>query len=201
MFSSLAANWSRTGWCLQHEKGASLVHWYEDTKSFTSCKIWPKTSIFGQISVFLAHLHPCQPKNNADKLPRWFFRYVGTITYTYSRKKLDFWSKHSQIWPKINFFGQISAFDPFGPRADQKFMWTRYYPGGFSVTWVQKLWLPPERIRILGLNQLEGWFFHPFRGCLNDVITWGGGQGVRPKDDMMTQSKGLMAKYLLFLKF
>ena len=64
-FSSLAANWSRTGQCFQSGKGVSLVPWYEDTKSFTpspqkngflaqkrpnlaqNWHFWPNIGIFG----------------------------------------------------------------------------------------------------------------------------------------------------------
>ena len=34
-FSSLAANWNRTGQGFQHERGVSLVPWYEVIKKFT----------------------------------------------------------------------------------------------------------------------------------------------------------------------
>ena len=36
-FLPLAANWSLTDQCFQHEKGVSLDSWYEGTKSFTPC--------------------------------------------------------------------------------------------------------------------------------------------------------------------
>ena len=66
-FSPLAANWSLTDQCFQHEKGVSLESRYEGTKIFTPCpqkldfgpkngQIWPKTGILGQISAFLPHL-------------------------------------------------------------------------------------------------------------------------------------------------
>ena len=53
-------------------------------------QIWPQTGIFGQISAFVANLISCRPKNNADKLSRWFFHYEITKTFTYSHKNLDF---------------------------------------------------------------------------------------------------------------
>merc|ERR1712016_257242 len=66
-FSPLAANWSLTDQCFQHEKGVSLGSRYKGTKIFTPCpkkigfgaqkgQIWPKTGILSQISAFLAHL-------------------------------------------------------------------------------------------------------------------------------------------------
>ena len=53
-FSSLEANWSRTGQCFQHEKSASFVPWYEGTKIITpspqKMDFWhflPNIDIFG----------------------------------------------------------------------------------------------------------------------------------------------------------
>ena len=53
----------------------------------------PKTAKFGPKLAFWAkyrHFWPiwsnAWPKNNADKLSRWFFHYVGTKTFTYSHK-------------------------------------------------------------------------------------------------------------------
>ena len=43
-FLSLAASWGLTGQCFQHERGVSLVPWYEGTKSFTPS---PQKWIFG----------------------------------------------------------------------------------------------------------------------------------------------------------
>ena len=66
-FLPLAANWSLTDQCFQHEKGVSLESWYEGTKIFTpwaqKIGFWAQnrpnlaqTGILGQISAFLAHL-------------------------------------------------------------------------------------------------------------------------------------------------
>ena len=38
-----------------------------------------------------------------------FLRYVGTKTFAFSCKNLDFLPKHNQIWPEIGIFGH------FGP--------------------------------------------------------------------------------------
>ena len=63
-FLFLMVNWSRTGQWFQHERGVSLVPWYEDTKSFTpsppkwilaqkwpnlaqNWHFWPNIGIFG----------------------------------------------------------------------------------------------------------------------------------------------------------
>ena len=53
----------------------------------------PKTAKFGPKLAFLVkygHFWPIwsndRPKNNSNKLLRWFFRYVGTKIFTYSHK-------------------------------------------------------------------------------------------------------------------
>ena len=82
---------------LQHEKGVSLVPCYEIPKVLLHPpKKWifgPKTAKFVPKLAFLAkhgHFWPIwpnvRPKNNLNKLPRWFFSYVGTKTFTYSHK-------------------------------------------------------------------------------------------------------------------
>ena len=89
-FSSLAANWRHTGQCFQHERGVSLVPWYEGTKRFTpfppkmdfwpkNSQIWSKTGIFGPVV-------PMPDQKNANKVPRWVFCYVGTKTVTGSHE-------------------------------------------------------------------------------------------------------------------
>ena len=72
----------------------SLIWGYQNFySSFPKNGFWAKkqpnlaeTDIFGQIWAFLAHLIYCLTKNNADKLPRWFFHYLGTKTFTFSPK-------------------------------------------------------------------------------------------------------------------
>ena len=49
-----------------------------------------KTAKFNPKLKFLAHLVWWPPKINANKVPRWFFRYMGTKTFIYSRKNLFF---------------------------------------------------------------------------------------------------------------
>ena len=49
-------------------------------------QIWPNTDIFGQILAFLAYLVLCPTINNGNKVPSWFFRYVGTKTLALSCK-------------------------------------------------------------------------------------------------------------------
>merc|ERR1719494_1086711 len=87
-FSPLAANWSLTDQCSQHEKGVSLDSRYEGTKIFTPCpekldsgpkngQIWPKTGILGQISAFLAHSIQYPTKKQCGQVAEVAFCYVG----------------------------------------------------------------------------------------------------------------------------
>ena len=46
------------------------------------------------------------PKNNAKKVPRWVFRYVGNKTFDFSSKNLEFLPKNDQIWPEIGIFAR-----------------------------------------------------------------------------------------------
>ena len=60
--------------------------------------------ILGQILPFFAHFVPCpRPKINANKVPRWGFRYVG-IKLLISRVKIRIFC------PKTSKFGPILAF-------------------------------------------------------------------------------------------
>ena len=67
---------------------------------------------------------PRQAKKDANKMPGWFFRYVGTKTFASSRK-----IKKGQIRSKICNFGHfgpnIGIFGPFRLMPDQKTMQTR----------------------------------------------------------------------------
>ena len=62
--------------------------------------------------------------------------------YSIPPKKKNFRPKNGQIWPKNGIFG------PFDPMPDRKTIRTSCL-GGFSVTWVSKLLLPPIRLRFL----------------------------------------------------
>ena len=44
-----------------------------------------------------------------NKVPRWYFRYVGNKTFDFSSEKKDFLPQKDQILPKTGIFGQ------FGP--------------------------------------------------------------------------------------
>ena len=134
-FLPLAANWSLTDQCFQHEKGVSLESRYEGTKIFTPCpqkigfwaqkrpnlaKNWhfgPNIGIFGPFD-----LRPDQKTMRTNCLGG--FCYVGTKTFTYSHKNQDFWPKNGQIWSKICIFGHfgpnIAIFCTFCPMPNQK---------------------------------------------------------------------------------
>ena len=101
---------------------------------------WPKTGFLAKYGHFWPIWSNAWPLNNSDKLPRWFFRYVGTKTFTYSHKN---WDK----WPNLAFLAKYWHFWSIGSHSRPKTMGTRCL-GGFSVTWVPKLLLPPVRIRI-----------------------------------------------------
>ena len=54
-----------------------------------TAKFGPKYAflvIFGQILAFFALFFNARPKNNANKVPRWVFCYVGNKTFDFSSK-------------------------------------------------------------------------------------------------------------------
>ena len=64
-----------------------------------------------------------RPKNNANTVPRWSFRYVGTKTFASSRKKLGFLAQKNKLGPKIcicgHFGPNLGVFGAFGAMPDQ----------------------------------------------------------------------------------
>ena len=102
-FLSLAANWSLT---------KKVSYWFPDMrapkvllppskKGFLAkkmAKFGPKLSFIAKYRHFWPLWSIVWPKNNADKLPRWFFHYMGTKTLTNFRKNYYFWPKNGQIW-------------------------------------------------------------------------------------------------------
>ena len=105
--------------------------------------------------------------NDANKLPRWFFRYIGT-NLLLPPVRLGVLVRKGQIWSKICSFGHfglnIGIFGPFRPMSDQKTMRTRCL-GVFSVMWLPKLLLSPMRIRIFAQEQpnlARKWHFWSF---------------------------------------
>ena len=106
-------------------------------------KFGPKLAFLANNRHFWSIWSNGRPKNNADKLLRWFFRCVGTKT---------FWPNNGQISPKICIFGY------FRPNWHFWAIWYHAWPKKhahkvprcFFFTWVPKLLLPPIRIRIFG---------------------------------------------------
>ena len=104
-------------------------------------------------------------KNDANKVPRWFFRYMGDKTFASSCKIRSFGPKRPNLVRIFGHFGlNIGIFGPFRPMPDQKTMRTRC-PGVFSVMWLPKLLLSPIRIRIFAQKQpnlARKWHFWSF---------------------------------------
>ena len=113
----------------------------------------PKTAKFGPKLAFSAkyrHFWPiwsnAWPKNNADKLPKWFsVMLVPKLLLTPIKIRI-FGTKTAKFGPKLAFFCHFGQFDP---GADQKTMQLRCI-GAFSIKWVSKLLLPLIKIRIYG---------------------------------------------------
>ena len=76
-------------------------------------QIWPKICIFGHfepnIGIFCLIWSHAQPKNDVNKVPWWFFSYVGTKTFAYSHngqivkwsnlaQNMHFWSFWVKYW-------------------------------------------------------------------------------------------------------
>ena len=79
----------------------------------------PKTAKCGPKLAFLAkyrHFWPiwsdAWPKNNSNKLPRWFFRYMGAKTLTYFQKIIIFGPKTAKFGPKLAFLAKYQHFWP-----------------------------------------------------------------------------------------
>ena len=123
-FSPLAANWSLTDQCFQHEQGVSLESWHEGTKILLPAPknwIWgPKTAKFGPKLAFWAkyqHFWPiwsnAWPKNNADKLPKWFsIMLVPKLLLTPKKIRL-FGPKMAKFGPKSAFLVILGQILPF----------------------------------------------------------------------------------------
>ena len=123
---------------------------------------WPNIGICGQFGPM------ANQKNDANKVPRWFFCYVDIKSFASFQKNKDFWPKNGHIWPKIGIFGEfgpnIGILGPSRLMPYQNIMQTRCL-GDFSVMWVPKLLLSPVKIRIFALKRhnfaqkLHSWSF------------------------------------------
>ena len=63
---------------------------------------WPKLAKYWHFWASWSH---ARPKNNANKVPRWFFCYVVTKTFASFRKNKEFWPKMTKFCPKYAFLG------------------------------------------------------------------------------------------------
>ena len=135
---------SLTGQCFQHERGVSLVPWCKGTKSFTqNCPVWPKTGIFGQMLAFLPYLVPCQPENNANKVPNFCFLQKKLW---FLAPKLPNLAQYMHFW---SFWAKFGHFRPIWAHARPKNNANKV-AGWFSDKWVPELMLPPKMIWING---------------------------------------------------
>ena len=89
-----------------------------------------------------------QNKQQYKRGAQVIFRYVGTKTFTYSRKKIGFLAQKGPNLVQICIFGRfgpnVGIFCLFGPMPEQNSMQTRCL-GGFSVMWVTKLLISPVK--------------------------------------------------------
>merc|ERR1711884_652620 len=67
----------------------------------------PKTAKIGPKSAFLLILSNARPKNNANKVPGWVFRYVSNKTFDFSSKKRIFCPKTTKFGPKLAFLVKL----------------------------------------------------------------------------------------------
>ena len=89
-------------------------------------------------------------KNDANKVPRWCFCYVGTKTFASSGKIRIFGPKRPKLVQNMHLWSSWAKYWHFWPilsHARPKTMQNRCL-GVFSVMWVPKLLLSPIRIRI-----------------------------------------------------
>ena len=132
----------------------SIFFWYWYGFLF-QCRVFPAYNFlhYQYKSTNNLHLHlqdaaDVGPKNNADKLSRWFFVMLVPKLFLTPIKIRIFGQKRPQFGPKsalLVILGQILPFFcTFCPMPDQKTMWTGCL-GGFSVMWATKLLISPEK--------------------------------------------------------
>ena len=131
-----------------------VSHWFPDVRVpkvlLHPPKKWifgPKTAKFGPKLAFWAkyrHFLPiwsnAWPKNNADKLPKWFsVMLVPKLLLTPIKFRI-FGQKRTNLAQNGHFWSNIGIFGIFGPMRDHKMMWTKCL-GVFSVIWVPTILL------------------------------------------------------------
>jgi len=116
----LAANWSSTGQCFQHNKGVLLAPWYEDTKSFTPspqkldfrqnlAQNWHFWQYIGLLGPFnpIPHRKTMRTSCLGDFYVKWLTKFLLTpikvIIFVHKRPNLAqnwlFLAKYWHFWP------------------------------------------------------------------------------------------------------
>merc|ERR1711873_160881 len=81
--------------------------------SLTSIKIMTfgqKTAKLGPKFAFFVILSNARPKNNANKVRRWVFRYVSNKTFDFSSKKRIFGPETTKFGPNLAFLTIAGSF-------------------------------------------------------------------------------------------
>ena len=112
-------------------------------------------------------------------LPLGGFPLYGYQNFYLLPSKLGYLAQNRPNLAKIyHFWLNIGIFGPFRPMPNQETMQTRCL-GGFSVTWVPKILLPPVEIRILGPKTAK--FGPKYAFLVNEVPHWFSDMRVCPK--------------------
>ena len=124
-----------------------VSHWFPDVRVpkvlLKNCPVWPKTGIFGQMLAFLPYLVPCQPENNANKVPNFCFLQKKLW---FLAPKLPNLAQYMHFW---SFWAKFGHFLPIWAHARPKNNANKV-AGWFSDKWVPELMLPPKMIWING---------------------------------------------------
>ena len=67
-------------------------------------------SFWAKYCHFLHILSNARPKNNANKVPRWVFRYVSNKTFDFSSKKRIFCPETTKLGPNLAFLTIAGSF-------------------------------------------------------------------------------------------
>ena len=112
--------------------------------------IWPKTEIFAQILAFWPIWSHGRPKNDGNKVPRWFsVRWIPKLLFPPVEIR-----KFVPKYAVVVILGQILAFLALLVTCPTGKMQKRCR-GVFSITWVPKLLLPPVKIMIFGQKKAK----------------------------------------------
>ena len=75
-----------------------------------TAKIGPKSAFLDKYCHFLHILSNARPKNNANKVRRWVFRYVSNKTFDFSSKKRIFGPETTKFGPNLAFLTIAGSF-------------------------------------------------------------------------------------------